>query len=133
MEQSTYISDVLEGNDCKDRYDTQVKKILSDKTVLAWILKYTTGEFAPYSIEKIKECIEGTPEVGIHPVYPKSGQESRDNPQKRQDTKDSSLEAKDSVSEAITGSDTVDKVPGEGTIHTTSVSMQSHLQRIGLN
>jgi len=116
MKENTYISDTLEGNDCKDRLDTEVKKVLSDKTVLAWILKYTTSEFAPYTIEKIKECIEGTPEVGTHPVYPKSGQKSRNNPQKKQDAKDSAPKAKESVSEAITGSDTVDKVPGEGTI-----------------
>lgn len=77
MTQNTYISDALEGNDCKDRFDTEVKKILSDKTVLAWILKYTTREFEPYSIEKIKECIEGTPEVGTHPVNPKSKRKKR--------------------------------------------------------
>lgn len=79
MTENTYISDTLEGNDCKDRLDTEVKKVLSDKTVLAWILKYTTAEFEKYPIDTIKKCIEGTPE-------------------------------------AITGSDTVDKAPGEGTI-----------------
>ena len=36
MKENTYISDALEGNDCKDRLDTEVKKVLSDKTVLAW-------------------------------------------------------------------------------------------------
>lgn len=56
MTENTYISDVLEGNDTKDRLDTEVKKVLSDKTVLAWILKYTTAEFKQYTIEKIKEC-----------------------------------------------------------------------------
>ena len=29
MKQKTHISNVLEGNDCKDRYDTEVKKILA--------------------------------------------------------------------------------------------------------
>ena len=111
MKENTYISDTLEGNDCKDRLDTEVKKVLSDKTVLAWILKYTTSEFAPYTIEKIKECIEGTPEVGTHPVYPKSKRKNKNEPKRKQDSN-----AKDSTPEAITGSDTVDKVPGEGTI-----------------
>ena len=92
MEQKTHISNVLESNDCKDQYDTQVKRILSDKTVLAWILKYTTSEFNEYPIPLIKQCIEGTPEVGTHRVFP-------------------SL-----APEAITGIDTVDKVPGEGQV-----------------
>ncbi len=96
MKQKTHISDVLEGNDCKDRYDAEVKKILSDKTVLAWILKYTTKEFADYPISQIKECIEGEPEIGTHRVYP--GHTAKQTP------------------EVITGSDTVDKVPGEGQI-----------------
>ena len=111
MKENTYISDTLEGNDCKDRLDTEVKKVLSDKTVLAWILKYTTSEFAPYTIEKIKECIEGTPEVGTHPVYPTSKRKNKKGSKRKQD-----LNTKDSEPEAITGSDTVDKVPGEGTI-----------------
>ncbi len=59
MKEKTHIVDVLESNNCKDQYDTQVKQILSDKTVLAWILKYTTTEFKDYSIELIKACIEG--------------------------------------------------------------------------
>ena len=110
MKENTYISDVLEGNDCKDRLDTEVKKVLSDKTVLAWILKYTTAEFESYSIEKIKTCIEGTPEVGTHPVNPKSKKTPKDVSKQSQDTKGNH------TPEAITGSDTVNKVPGEGQI-----------------
>ncbi len=96
MKQKTHISNVLEGNDCKDRYDAEVKKILSDKTILSWILKYTTEEFASTPVSQIRECIEGKPEVGTHRVYP--GHTAKQKP------------------EAITGSDTVDKVPGEGQI-----------------
>ncbi len=110
MKENTYISDVLEGNDCKDRLDTEVKKVLSDKTVLAWILKYTTAEFESYSIEKIKTCIEGTPEAGTHPVNPKSKKTPKDVSKQSQDTKGNH------TPEAITGSDTVNKVPGEGQI-----------------
>lgn len=109
MTENTYISDVLEGNDCKDRLDTEVKKVLSDKTVLAWILKYSTAEFERYSIEKIKTCIEGTPEVGTHPVNPQSKRRTK-KIGRQPNTKDNQ------VPEAITGSDTVDKVPGEGQI-----------------
>ncbi len=107
MTENTYISDALEGNNSKDRLDTEVKKVLSDKTVLAWILKYTTAEFKRYSIERIKTCIEGTPEVGTHPLNPKS-----------KHTGKSQKSSKHGQSpEAITGSDTVDKVPGEGHVY----------------
>ena len=88
MKRNTHISNVLEGNNSKDRYDAEVKKILSDKTVLSWILKYTVGEFDGYPVEYIRECIEGEPEVGTHRVYPGH------------------------TPEAITGLATEDKVPG---------------------
>jgi len=97
MKQKTHISNVLDSNYCKDRYDTQVKKVLSDKTILAWILKHTTSEFKDLPIPLIKQCIEGEPEVGTHRVFP-------------------SLAPEHPTSEAITGMDTVDKVPGEGDI-----------------
>jgi len=92
MQQKTHIANVLERNNYKDRYDAQAKQILSDKTVLSWILKYTTSEFKDYPIELIRTCIEGEPEVGTHRVFP-------------------SL-----APEAIIGLDTVDKVPGEGEV-----------------
>ncbi|MBP3617365.1 MAG: hypothetical protein J6J38_04935 [Lachnospiraceae bacterium] len=111
MTENTYISDALEGNDSKDRLDTEVKKVLSDKTVLAWILKYTTAEFERYSIEKIKTCIEGTPKVGTHPVNPRSKRKNK------KTSKDQKNSREKQSPEAITGSDTVDKVPGEGQVY----------------
>ncbi len=112
MQQKTHIANVLERNNCKDRYDTQVKHILSDKTVLAWILKYTTSEFKDYPIDLIKYCIEGEPEVGTHRVFPEQEAENSDvfistNPGTVNST---------STPDAITGMDTVDKVPGEGEV-----------------
>ena len=92
MQRKTHIANVLERNNYKDRYDTQAKQILSDKTILSWILKYTTSEFKDYSIELIRTCIEDKPEVCTHRGFP-------------------SL-----ALDAITGLDTVDKVPGEGEI-----------------
>lgn len=109
MTENTYISDALEGNDNKDRLDTEVKKVLSDRTVLAWILKYTTVEFERYTIEKIKTCIEGTPEVGIHPLNPRSKRNNKT-------SKHQKNSREKQAPEAITGSDTVDKVPGEGQV-----------------
>ena len=111
MIENTYLSEVLEGNDCKDRLDTEVKKVLSDKTVLAWILKHTTGEFEPYPIETIKECIEGTPEVSVHRMF--------------------------SQSEKIEGMDTTSKIPREGEfsfdIRFKAMTPQSQKVRILLN
>lgn len=104
MQQKTHIANVLERNNCKDQYDTQVKHVLSDKTILAWILKYTTSEFREYPVDLIKTCIEGEPEVGTYRVFPSLAPEQTESP---------SIPAP----EAITGIDTVDKVPGEGEVN----------------
>lgn len=39
----------------QSQYDTQCKRVLADKTVLAWILKHTAGEFALMNIPLGKE------------------------------------------------------------------------------
>ena len=54
----------------KARYDTEVKKVLSDPQILAWILKHTITEFRDSSIPEIIRSIQGKPEVGIHPLRP---------------------------------------------------------------
>lgn len=92
MRENTYISNVLEGSGDKVRYDAEVKKVLSDKTVLAWILRYAVEEFKEYPVEVIRDCIEGEPETGTRRVAPGH------------------------TPEAVTGSDTADKVPGEGAV-----------------
>jgi len=112
MQQKTHIANVLERNNCKDRYDTQVKHIISDKTVLSWILKYTTSEFKEYPIELIKSCIEGEPEVGTHRVFPGQEEKTSDVSDDIKSKTNNSL----STPDAITGMDTVDKVPGEGEV-----------------
>ena len=92
MNINTNISNVLESTNLKEQYDTEIKKILSNKTILAWILRYTVQEFANYSVEEIRECIEGDPEVGIVRVMPGM------------------------TLEQITGMDTSDAVVGEGEV-----------------
>ena len=92
MKINTHISNVIEGNANKDKYDAEIKKLLSDKTVLAWILKYSVEEFQEYTIETIRDCIEGEPEVGTRKVFPGH------------------------TPEAIQGLPNEDKVPGEGWI-----------------
>ena len=41
----------------KSQYDAQCKRILANKVILAWILKYTVKEFEEMSIRRIKQCI----------------------------------------------------------------------------
>lgn len=47
----------------KSQYDAQCKKVLANKTILAWILKYTVQECKAMEIEEIKDCICGKPEI----------------------------------------------------------------------
>ena len=53
----------------KAQYDTQCKKILSEKIILAWILKHVTTEFSGMSIEDIMDCIEN-PQISLVKVNP---------------------------------------------------------------
>ena len=39
----------------KSQYDACCKRILANKIILAWILKYVTDEFADMSVDEIKK------------------------------------------------------------------------------
>ena len=41
----TYLANTLEDAAGREQYNTEVRKLLSDKTVLAWILKYAVEGF----------------------------------------------------------------------------------------
>ena len=41
----------------KSQYDAQCKRVLANRVILAWILKYTVKEFENMSIPQIKKCI----------------------------------------------------------------------------
>lgn len=88
----TYLARSIATADDKAQYDTQAKKIISDKTILSWIAKYAIWELKDYSIPEIASCIEGEPEVATVPVYPGE------------------------MPAAIKGLSTEDKVPNEGQI-----------------
>ncbi|MBQ9991496.1 MAG: hypothetical protein IJP31_11260 [Lachnospiraceae bacterium] len=92
MKVRTHISEALREAGDMAQYDAEVKKILSNKTILAWILKGTVAELKNGSIEQIRECIEGEPQVSRIRVRPGH------------------------TPEAISGSNKEDKVPGEGTV-----------------
>ncbi len=93
MTEKTYIAHALDIAGDKAKYDGRVKKLISDKQILAWILKYASKEFKDCTIGEIVDCIEGDPEIAQIPVYPGKIKE-----------------------EAITGLPTEDTVPNEGEI-----------------
>ena len=92
MKQKTSIGKSLDISGAKSKYDAEVKKLLANKTILAWIMQYTVEEFAGYSIEEIHDCIEGTPQIASVPVEPGY------------------------ISDTITGIFNEDNVPNEGII-----------------
>ena len=80
----------------KVRLDTQVKRVLAQKQVLSWIMKYTVREFMDLPLDVIEECIEGDPEISTVKVNPGETNE---------------------INETINGMTNEDKVPGEGTVY----------------
>lgn len=52
-----------------EQYDAVCKRVLSQKSILAWIMKSCLREYRDESIENIRDCyIEGTPQVASVPV-----------------------------------------------------------------
>ena len=54
----------------KIQYDTYCKRILANKVILAWILKYATEEFREMEISQIKKCIGTDVQVAAVKVLP---------------------------------------------------------------
>ena len=53
------IFQLLQETNINARYDTEAKKLLSNKEILSRILKYSVKEFENYSIQEIINSIEG--------------------------------------------------------------------------
>lgn len=81
----------------KSQYDAQCKRVLANKVILAWILKYTVKEFRSMSIRQIKKCIGN--DILISKVSVEPGKTNVPEPEK------------------IIGEAEEDKVPGEGGIY----------------
>ena len=64
------LSRAMASADVKVRYDTQCKRVLSQKEILARILARTVKEFAGMSVEEIIPFIEGTPEIAVVSIDP---------------------------------------------------------------
>ncbi len=86
----THITQMIDVAEEKAQYDTEVKNILSDKRILAWIMSRVTEEFRDMPIEEIVQCIEGEPIISQVQVSPGM------------------------TNDSIIGRDTQDKIPGEG-------------------
>ena len=65
--QTMLIKDI-EASEEKRKYDEQCKKVLSNKYILANILKYTVKEVQEKTIQEIVQAIEEPPEVGTKGV-----------------------------------------------------------------
>ena len=81
----------------KIQYDNSVKRVLANKRILAWILKYTVEEFADLPVEEISKCIGPDVEISETGVMP--GIYNQQRPEK------------------ITGESEMDAVPGEGELY----------------
>ena len=93
------------------QYDEHVKRILCNRYVLAWILKNTTEGFSGIPINQIaEECI--SEDISISKVRVMPGQTNADIVEENVE----SISVRNKKPERILGSNTEDKVPGEGGI-----------------
>lgn len=67
---NTEIKAAIRAADLKARYDTQAKRLLSNKWILAHILIKTIDDFSGMTLEDVIPYIEGEPLVGAIPVDP---------------------------------------------------------------
>lgn len=71
MEIDTPIAEDIHATDQAAQYDAACKRLLSQKIILAWILKSCLKEFRDCSVQEIAEkYIEGTPQVSEVAVAP---------------------------------------------------------------
>lgn len=71
MELNTPIADDIRATDQKAQYDAACKRLLSEKIILAWIMKSCLKEYRDCDVKEIAEkYIEGEPEIGTVPVAP---------------------------------------------------------------
>ncbi|MCI8895734.1 MAG: hypothetical protein HFI41_14020, partial [Lachnospiraceae bacterium] len=60
----TYLAQAIAATNEASFYDTNVKYLLADKQILAWILKYAVKEFRDMEIREIISCIGDDIEIG---------------------------------------------------------------------
>ena len=70
------LSKTIDVADVKAQYDAQCKRVLSQREILARILKEVAEEFRGMELEEVAACIEGEPEISsvkAEPGKTKSG------------------------------------------------------------
>ena len=71
METETTVAKKIRIVDDKAQYDAACKRLLSERIILAWIMKACVEEFRDCEIHEIAaKYIVGTPQVGVVPVDP---------------------------------------------------------------
>ena len=70
MKSESLLAKTIRVTEKQAKYDAQVKKLLANEAILAWILKTCTEEFASCMPEEIIPCIEGSPEISQGAVHP---------------------------------------------------------------
>ncbi len=66
----TSLARTIENNADHISYDAVCKQLLSEKSILAWIMKYCVSECQEMVVEDIARCIEASPSVSAAPVFP---------------------------------------------------------------
>ena len=69
MEAESQIAKLIRITNNKAKYDAQVKKLLANKAILAWILKTCTEEFAQFDPSEIVGFVEGEPDISTKAVH----------------------------------------------------------------
>ena len=93
MDSPTAIAQALHTTEGNSAYDEACKRLLSQKIILAWIMKSCLEEYRNLDVTEIAEkYIEGTPSISKEPVFP------------------------DDAGPLIQGTDTTDKSPGVRTV-----------------
>lgn len=70
-QQKTTLAESIDINGRKKAYDAACKKVLAEKIILAWIMKYTMKEYADMTVEEIAgKYIIGEPSIADTPVLP---------------------------------------------------------------
>ena len=115
MEKKNILADTIDAAGACAKYDEWARKLVSQKIIVAWLLKYCTEEFSGYSLEYIRDnCIEGKAEVGVTAVHQDSAVTYEDgNTDSKRGRKE---KAKNETSEQIQGLNTVDASAREGKV-----------------
>ncbi|MDR2832576.1 MAG: hypothetical protein LBV67_02545 [Streptococcaceae bacterium] len=68
-QKNTSFNDGIDATENKSSYDAACKRLLSEKIVLAWILKTCTKEFKDFDIRLIMSCIDNDIQVALRPLH----------------------------------------------------------------